>query len=400
TGKSGASGFGVLVANDASPSVILPSDLSSRVAALSGDVFTAVGRVRRDVGASSTVGVLWAGREGDGYHNRVAGMDANLRLLPALTWRTQVLRSETEDPEGIRALTGREPGGFADWAAVSSLRYTTRNWFAAWDASYSGGGFRADAGFVNQVDRLGTNAWFDRKFWGAPDDVYTVLTVAGGFWHNENLDGRLIGEGLWMNLQYDGPLQSQLWINPNLRRQFFGAGEHAFVQVWFGGRIRPSGSFGFDFNASTGGEIDFANGREARQFRVAPNLALRAGRRIDLRLGHTYQRLNTVDGERIFRANLSQVRAVYNFTARSFLRAIVQVRDTDRNPGQYGFEVNRSDTSVFTQLLFSYKVNPQTVVFVGYSDNRAAFTDRELRDVGLTQASRTLFVKLGYALRP
>lgn len=37
-------------------------------------------------------------------------------------------------------------------------------------------------------------------------------------------------------------------------------------------------------------------------------------------------------------------------------------------------------------------MNPQTVVFVGYSDNRLG-----LGDVSLTQTDRTLFVKLGYA---
>jgi len=39
--------------------------------------------------------------------------------------------------------------------------------------------------------------------------------------------------------------------------------------------------------------------------------------------------------------------------------------------------------------------HPRTVAFVGYSDNRLGLTD-----VSLTQTDRTLFVKLGYALRP
>ena len=62
--------------------------------------------------------------------------------------------------------------------------------------------------------------------------------------------------------------------------------------------------------------------------------------------------------------------------------------------------MNRSQSSVFTQFLFSYKVNPQTVVFLGYSDNRNAFTDLQFNEVPLTQSDRTLFLKLGYAWRP
>jgi len=51
-----------------------------------------------------------------------------------------------------------------------------------------------------------------------------------------------------------------------------------------------------------------------------------------------------------------------------------------------------SAEDLFTQLLFSYKLNPQTVLFVGYSDNSAAFDQ-----VDLTRADRTFFVKVGYA---
>ena len=45
-----------------------------------------------------------------------------------------------------------------------------------------------------------------------------------------------------------------------------------------------------------------------------------------------------------------------------------------------------------SQVLFSYKVNPQTVVYLGYSDNH--FGDRH---IDLTQNDRTLFAKIGYA---
>jgi len=42
--------------------------------------------------------------------------------------------------------------------------------------------------------------------------------------------------------------------------------------------------------------------------------------------------------------------------------------------------------------LFSYKLNPRTVVFVGYSDSREGN-----QDISLTQSNRTLFLKLGYS---
>ena len=48
--------------------------------------------------------------------------------------------------------------------------------------------------------------------------------------------------------------------------------------------------------------------------------------------------------------------------------------------------------SLFSQLLFSYKLNAQTVLFAGYSNNRLG-----LQGVDLTETDRTFFVKLGYA---
>jgi phage terminase small subunit len=46
----------------------------------------------------------------------------------------------------------------------------------------------------------------------------------------------------------------------------------------------------------------------------------------------------------------------------------------------------------FSQYLFSFKLNPQTVIFAGYSDNSAAMPGNDLQ-----QQNRTFFVKLGYA---
>ena len=55
---------------------------------------------------------------------------------------------------------------------------------------------------------------------------------------------------------------------------------------------------------------------------------------------------------------------------------------------------------MFSQILFSYKINPQTVFFLGYSDNyrnRNYLDERGELDDSLTQTNWTLFTKIGYA---
>jgi hypothetical protein len=47
---------------------------------------------------------------------------------------------------------------------------------------------------------------------------------------------------------------------------------------------------------------------------------------------------------------------------------------------------------LFTQYLLSYKLNPQTVFLLEYSDNASG-----TQSVDLTRTDRTLFLKLGYA---
>jgi len=57
--------------------------------------------------------------------------------------------------------------------------------------------------------------------------------------------------------------------------------------------------------------------------------------------------------------------------------------------------VSEFDDRLFNQFLFSHKVNPQTGVFLGYSDNQAAS-----QSFDLTRTDRTFSAKVGYALRP
>jgi hypothetical protein len=75
-----------------------------------------------------------------------------------------------------------------------------------------------------------------------------------------------------------------------------------------------------------------------------------------------------------------------------FIRSILQYIDIRRNQELYEDEIDPVSKELFTQLLFSYKVNPRTVVYVGYSDNHEA-----TQDYLLTQSNRAVFMKLSYA---
>jgi hypothetical protein len=58
---------------------------------------------------------------------------------------------------------------------------------------------------------------------------------------------------------------------------------------------------------------------------------------------------------------------------------------------QSAIDVRRTH-ELFSQLLLSYKLNPQTVFYLGYSENRSAVERERIR-----LAERTFFGKIGYA---
>ena len=99
-----------------------------------------------------------------------------------------------------------------------------------------------------------------------------------------------------------------------------------------------------------------------------------------------------VDGGRLFTAMVERVRGQYSFSAKSLVRVIAQYVTTDYDPALYSFPVPEKAGSFLGSVLYSYKINWQTVLFVRYGDDRLLREDDRLPRVG-----RSLFLKVSYA---
>jgi len=97
---------------------------------------------------------------------------------------------------------------------------------------------------------------------------------------------------------------------------------------------------------------------------------------------------------RLFTADIARLKATYNFTARSYLRVIAQRVQTDRDPSLYLALLPRREDAFTGSALFAYKLNWQTVLFLGYADNRDLSVDDRLEPSG-----RSLFLKVSYAFQ-
>jgi len=392
TTKSGRNLAGAFVTRDRVNSLILPANESSSAASLDDDVTGSVLRYRRDVGTGSTLGVLYAGREATGYHNRVGGLDGFFRLTRTDSVTFQYLRSDTQYPDEVVRQHGQPDGAFAGNALTAEYLHAGRDWF--WHAVYEDmdDRFRADSGFVPQVDVRNLIGEVARTVWGDPDDWYTQLNVGGYALRSEDHDGRLTGQDAGVNARVAGPLQTALGVVYTRSQLRFGGVLHDGLDRFdFNFQVQPSGAWRVTLNGTYGDSVDFANNRPATILQLRPAVELKLGRHVNAQLDHTLRTLST-ESDRIFRADLTQVRLVYQFSVRSFVRGILQYQRLAREPDMFAAPVAPEARTLFTQFLYSYKLNPQTVLFLGYSDNRLGMQAFEL-----TQTDRTFFVKIGYA---
>ena len=392
TGKAGRSALGFFAAQDRINNLIFPSNQGSASTSLDEDVTGGVLRYRYDVGKGSTLGFLYTGRAGGGYANHVGGADGFFRLSQSTSIGFQYLHSETEYPGSIALGFGQKQGMFGGDARYAEFRHLSRNWWLFGSYQDVGRGFRADYGFMPRVDVRTFDANVFRLFWGDGKSWLTQLR----FWlrgsHTTDHSGRMTDSRLALGGAYQGPLQSQVQAIGRLNREFYNGVTYDVSDIVLGLAVKPAGGMSFNLESTLAKAIDYNNNRPAEMLQIGPWMELGLGTHINLNVSHNLERLES-SGLRTYTANLSQVRLIYNFNVRSFVRAIVQYRDVDRVPGSYIFPVDPHTKGVFTQFLFSYKINPQTVLFLGYSDNSLG-----LQGIDITRTDRTFFFKIGYAL--
>jgi hypothetical protein len=151
-------------------------------------------------------------------------------------------------------------------------------------------------------------------------------------------------------------------------------------------------------NGNIGEQIDFTNSRPGDGATVVVFAVVRPTDHLELRFDGSRRWLNvdSVDAKgRLFTATVARLRTQYTFNARAFLRVIGQYVETKREPSLYLSEVDRKEADFSGSVLLAYKLNWQSVLFIGYGDTRSFLeeTDR------LERASRQLFLKLSYAFQ-
>ncbi len=395
TGKQGGNAMGLFVTRDRINNLLLPSNESSANASLEDDVTTVVGRYRRDIGPSSTIGALYAGREGEGYHNRQIGADLFWRPSQADALRVQYIRSDTRYPDQIVQDYAQPSGSFGGNATWVDYQHVAAKWAAFGQYEAYDSGFRSDTGYVPRVDYRMFWGQGQRRWFRGAGSWFNQIDVGMRAWRMMNDEWSMTDQTVAAFVNYTGPYQTQVQFNAPHDQIVYGGKSYEFYRTNFYAGVKPSGRTAFSVTGRFGGGVDYANNRKATSaMQVGPALEYRPITRVSLHLSYNLDRLD-VQGGRLYTANLAQLKAMYYFNVRAFVRAILQYTDISRDPALYTFPVDERTRRLFQQDLFSYKLNPQTVLFLGYSDNAS---NVRVPSIDLQQTNRTLFIKIGYAI--
>jgi hypothetical protein len=390
TGKVGRDAIGVIIAEDSRTNILIPSSQSSELATLEDENLSTIVRYRRDLFGATTGGFFYTGREGGGYSNRLFGGDILFRWKDTEAARIEILGSRTQYPQEIAVDYDQSTDRLSDYATRVVYQHTSRNWMYFVLYRDVGKDFRADLGFVPRADFRQGEAMLERA-WYPEKKGWSQVRLGARWVDYQDHSGQHLSRDVELVSWAQGPRESFLRVSLYEGDLFYNGQLFDTDRIDAYGEAQILPNLFASTAAVVGGQVDFANTRQGDLLRIDPGLRLDVGRHVRLNLDHSFEELE-VDEGRLYTANLTQMRVTYQFNVRTFVRLISQYLDVDRDPSLYDDEVDASSRTWFNQLLFSYKLNPQTVFFLGYSDNYAG---DEL--VELTQQNRTVFLKVGYA---
>jgi hypothetical protein len=399
TGKAAGIRYTALVAEDeGGGSVLVPGTRGSSFASQDSASTVFVARARRDIGRSF-VSVLVTDREGRGTasYNRVAGPDFQWRPNATETITGQWLVSDTRTPnrpDQAPAWTGQSTtahAGVLQWSH-NTTRFDSTASFK--DVSE---GFRAEAGFVPQVGYRESSAaagWTFRPT-GFASKLRAYVNVNRQVDRAGELIERDVQPGVALFTRWNGFMQFR-YIDDNIR---VGAHSLGRRQLGYAVQFSPSRLLStLAVNGTTGQEIDFANARPGTGSTVNAVAILNPTNHLNLTVTQDQSWVNVNDtagrDRQLFIARVSRVRGTYTFTSRMFVRGTVQYVSTRRDPGLYAFATDARAGTVSGQVLLSYKLNWQSVMFIGYGDDRMLSTQDRFEKV-----DRQFFVKVSYAFQ-
>ena len=386
TGRSGASAYTLLLAEDrAGGSVILPSPQGSDFALRDARSRVAIGRVRRGFGESFGAFLLSTREVEGGGHNRILGPDFLWRPNATDKVLGQILYSDTVDRDhdsgkghAARFVYTRDAKRYDIWAATSE--YSPR--------------FRADNGFIVQNGLKRGGLWVGVHTYPKSSFLSFVRPYTGIEWDGFYDDHRTLRRYFAQGVDFQGKWSSSGWIAAVNQQDRVGSTLLDRTSLEFDITAAPWRWFPrMHIDGVAGQKIDYAGARVGNGATLNIGGTVRASDHLEFQLTTTREWLDLEAG-RLFSASIDWLKMTYTFSPRTLVRLIAQQNDITRDASLYSTPVKAHDRSIALSGLYAYKLNWQTVFFVGFGDSRLT------GDSGsLVQQPRSVFMKIAYALQ-
>lgn len=403
TGKSGRNTIGMFTVKDRVTPLVFSGSEGADNTTLEQGSQGSILRYKRDLFKSSTVGLLLTDREGHDYFNRVVSVDSDLRFTSKDRLGFQAGLTSTQYPDATASEFDEKFGQFNGQGFECSYNRDTENYFAYGFFREIDPDFRTDIGFITQTGYRYSEIGGEYRWRAEGDHWFNYIGIYASKDNRRDYNNNPLHQVYSGRFQYNGPMQSYFMVYGELGNDYYEGDKYRANYLNFWTEMKPAANTHIGVGARIGDRIDYTNNRPGNGFSIYPEIQQKIGDRLTLELGHSYQQLN-VDVGRLFTANVSNGKIKFQFNRRFFCQAILQHVYYQRNVENY-IEEEQEDTdpetrSFFTQVLFSYEINPRTVFFLGYSDNYhnpGGKINGAANWENLMQTNRAVFAKIGYA---
>ena len=425
TGKLGRWAMGVLGVDDRVParrwSRAIPNSTPARS--------FWVGRLNRDMGSLSNVGLIYADREYQGSFNRAGGFDYRLRLRNRWTVTGQGITSQTRNTSESTAgeqeceNTALSCSGQA-WTQQVSYSDLHWNWWTAYGDTSAG--FVTDTGFFQRPDVRQPNGYLGYTFRPASGPI---LSHGPSFYMERIWDHTGLPLDYYVSPSYSISFHNStgVWAYANLGQDRLRPIDYSALPgnvewhshtagVGFNSTPKPYLAVSGGYNQGT--VVNYsppANDGPAPVNMSSPslNLELKPAAGVDLQNSYVYTHFTQLQGgEDVYDNHEFISRWNYQLTKAASFNLIGQYIST--LPHEESTDLTNSKT-LFADALFTYMPHPGTALYVGYIGNfanidRSLCTREESGDCNpldpilpptyssLMNDGKTIYVKVSYLL--
>jgi hypothetical protein len=444
TGRHKQHSFGLFLTDDADTNILIPGNRASTIATIEAESKAAALRYRNNFNDDITLGWLSTLRTSDNYENSVHGIDARMRLSTEDVVKFQGLYSKTQYPDDLfeqfcdsdniddcnapdddescdlsqceynepllRTLNS-EP--FTGNAFKAGYYHTDSAWHYFGKYERQNQGFRGDLGFISRVDFNKAAIGGSRKWYAEQNEWWTEFKIYSDWDISHNDKGELIEEEFDISAHLNANYDSYIRLSYSTRDKVGSRIDKSSLaidgnttlfnenSISLFAEINPILGLQLKTHLSYGDAIDYSNNRLGKNQSFTPTINWNINKNLEIKLKHTFRRLDAdnpnIKSDKVFIARLTDLRTTYQFNVLSFLRFSVIYNNTHRNPENYLYsdpqDINSVSKGLATELLYAYKINPQTVFYLGYSDNH----ESEDSFSNLKQDTRNAFMKFSYA---